>query len=279
MLSVIFFYVLSTVVAEWPPSNCNIGTHGKDVVLTSSSVAVSSCAYSEKFERNVYAQISRTHGRSTESSESSFEIDLMNAEEFASIQLSDTQIILDEDNACSFQSVQRGQRPFWIHIRMKTMLDSRKTHIRVGYSDRNDGVFEHCGSITLNVPYYEFQLTFEAESKNGMRQIVHAVTTTKPKNSQEDMTELVTRIDRLELRLERLQSVVAKYIDDHDRHRSATLDQQEYLKKAIAGTHNRIETRTNAHGLFYIFMFVIVLLCGFTYTRLKHLDERRFHMT
>lgn len=278
MLSVIFFYVLSTVVAEWPPSNCNIGTNGKDVVLTSSSVAVSSCAYSDKFERNVYAQISRTHGRSTESSESSFEIDLMNAEEFASIQLSDTQIILDEDNACSFQSVQRGQRPFWIHIRMKTMLDSRKTHIRVGYSDRNDGVFEHCGSITLNVPYYEFQLTFEAESKNGMRQIVHAVTTTKPKNSQEDMTELVTRIDRLELRLERLQSVVAKYIDDHDRHRSATLDQHEYLKKAIAGTHNRIETRTNAHGLFYIFMFVIVLLCGFTYTRLKHLDEKRFHM-
>lgn len=278
MLLLYIFIYLTVVEAGWPPSNCNLAPNGQHVVLTSSSVEVSECVVPDLFERTIYVQLSRTHMQAGTDSESILEIDMVNDDEFASIQISDSQITLDADNKCAFGSVKRVVTPFWLRVQLRSMLDTQKTYVRVALSDRNDGVFEDCAVITTSSPQHQFQMRFEGETKNGMRQLVHAITAKRPTGNQKDLSDVTSRMDRLETRLQRLQSVVTRYIDSHDRHKSETLDQHKYLKSAIAGAHNRIVTRSNAHGLFYVFMFVIVLLCGFTYAKLEYLDKQRFHM-
>jgi len=278
LLLLYIFLSLVLVSADWPPSNCNLALNDRYVVLTSSSMGVSECVVPDVFERTMYVQLSRTHMQAGAESESVLEIDLVNDDEFASIQISDSQISLDADNKCVFGSVKRVETPFWLRVQLRTMLDTQKTHVRVALSDRNDGVFEDCAVITTSSLQHQFKMRFEGETKNGMRQLVHAVTAKKPIVNKIDVSVLTSRMDGLETRLQRLQSVVTRYIDSHDRHKSETLDQHTYLKSAIAGAHNRIVTRSNAHGLLYMFLFVIVILCGFTYTKLQYIEKQRFHM-
>lgn len=266
--------------ADWPASVCDPEPYmsGGSAILTSASNSVSRCILEQTFQSLVYVRLGRSHGRD-KASDSQLSLLLLPKEgsAFANVDVMNDQIFVGSASSCYFDSVQPDS--FWLRIRLQAMMDSQNTHVIVSYTEDAGDTFRECASMILeDAMYHEFQLEMYAETQSGMRQVVYDVTKKKPSVPKIDISGIEVRIDRIEERLRRLQNIVTEYIESHDRHVLDTLDRHSQLNSAIAATHNRIVTRSNAHGIIYLFLFGLVFICGLGYVRWKSGEEMRFHM-
>lgn len=273
MLFILLLF-LPFVLADWPPTKC-VQLNNNRLIMTSRTSQMSKCVLEDRFENVFFAQFSRLLEDDFESSLLEFVIQTVDDKtEIVSIRIGNGRLGISSESSCRFEST--NGNPKWIRVRLQPMMDTQQTHIHVAYDTGE--MFKNCASTTLQNIYSEFALSLEAETKNGMLQTVDIITKKKPDQSRINYANANLRMDRLEERLRRLQSVVTDYIDSHDRLQTSTTNQHRYLQNAIAGTHNRIVSRSNAHGIFYMFMFCILFICGIAYTRWKSGEDKRFHM-
>lgn len=263
---------------EWPPSSCEPSPYVSDgnVMLTSLSNPMTTCVLQDAFSM-FYARITRSSdGKMSSDSSLTFSMQSLEGEPLTSIDISDNVITMGRNANCFFDPV--DGESFWVRVRLQAMMDTQTTHIHVSYSDGEDSAIRECATEILDTLQHQFQLVVVGETKNGMRQIVHSISKSRPKRSTVDVSGLEIRIGRIEERLRRLHNIVTEYIDSHDRHVLSTSDRHTKLSNAIAETHNRIVTRSNAHSLVYMFMFFILFICGVAYARCRTIEEMRFHM-
>jgi len=240
------------------------------VLLSGPSVPSSSCSLAETYDNMFFAKV--TVGAS---SSSFLELDLKSVDNvlLQSVRISDGTATLNSETFC----VCPGQ-VFWLKVRFQPMMDSRETYVHVDIADM-DLSFKRCGSVSIKNAYHQLKLDVEGETKDGSRQYVHEIRRTQSSVPEsESLREVMKRIDLLEEKVRRLSNALSEYIYSHDRLSVKTNDQHKLTLQAIAGTHNRIVTRSNAHGIFYLFVVAMVLLCGLGYIRWKHGEEKRFHM-
>lgn len=270
--------ILGLVRGEWPPSSCEPSPYISDgnVMLTSVSNTMTTCILEDTFSM-FYARITRsTDGKGSGESSLTFSLQTLQDEPLTSIELADNSIVIGSDAQCFFDSV-TGES-FWLRVRLQAMMDTLTTHVHVSYSDGEDSAFRECATNILETLQHQFRVVVVGETKAGMRQIVHDLSKSRPKRSTVDVSGLEIRIGRMEERLRRLHNIVTEYIESHDRHVLSTSDRHSKLTSAITETHNRIVTRSNAHGLVYVFMFFMLFVCGISYVRCKTMEEMRFHM-
>ena len=266
---IIFLLLIVGVVCEWPP-NCNVVLEDNSALLSGPSVPSSSCSLDETYDNIFFAKLSVG-----DSYESFLELDIKSVDNvlLQSIRISDGTVTLNSETFC----VCPGQK-IWLKVRFQPMMDTRETYMHVDVADM-DLSFKRCGSVSIKNAYHQLKLGVEAVTKDGSRQYMHEIRRTQPSVAEsESLREVLKRIDLLEEKLRRLSNALSEYIYSHDQLSERTEDQHKSTLQAIAGTHNRIVTRSNAHGIFYIFVVAMVLLCGLGYTRWKHGEEKRFHM-
>ena len=270
MILFLLIFCVGLVGADWPPtSTCSHLVEHTDLVITDRKSSSSKCELQETFDTLFFAKISPAV-----SIESMIGLNILSVDKvkLATIRMSNGKIFSDNDMSCEY-----FDRPLWLRVQLQPMMDTRKTNILVQIGSAKLE-FSDCLSVSVENAYHQMRLSFEGQTKSMERQIIHFVSVDDPKDSVQDMSKLNRRIDLLEERLRRLQSTVAEYIHSHDKHVELSTSRHEYFKSAIAGTHNRIEARTNAHGIVYFFMFVLIGICALGYVRWKHGEEKRFHM-
>lgn len=274
----LLFILFGVVQGEWPPSSCQPSPYISDgnVMLTSVSNPMTTCELEDTFQM-MYARITRSSdNKGLSASSLTFSLQSTQGAPLATIEIADDIISVGPNERCFFDSV--SGESFLLRVRLQAMMDTQTTHVHVAYSDGQDSVIRECATVVLNTLQHQFRLTLVGETKSGMRQIVHDISKTKPKATTVDVSGLEIRIGRIEERVRRLHNVMTEYIESHDRHVLHTSDRHTKLSNAIAESHNRIVTRSNAHGLVYTFMFFMLLICGLAYARCKFNEEMRFHM-
>ena len=285
------WFLFAFAHAEWPPSTCDQETliNKNDVVLTSARVETSGCTLKDSFEDRIFVKMSRSGGLDSVADDSLLVLRLESEHKkafLADIEVFNEYVAIGPGKKCKFNSV---GNPVWLRARLLAMVDTRKTQLSVALSGVDDLNFQHCATLMLDDVHHSFRLRFEGDTKYGMRQTVHNILKDRPERYHIDKiemnghidkveSELGLRMDRFEERLRRLQNTITEYVNSHDRHVLLAETNHKKLSSAITGTHNRIVTRTNAHGKVYFFFLAMIVVCGMGYIRWKSTEESRFHM-
>ncbi len=270
------------VFSEWPPSNCNptILKEGKHIILTNENLKKSWCEMSEIYKNVVFININRFYNQNKHlKGHSTLKINLKYTENVVTTIDMYNDRIESNGKSCYYPLVTDIlDTSFWLRIRSHSLPDLGKTFVSLDIFPFEGNNFNQCIKFELEENYRQFQLRLEGLSETGMKQSIYEITKSKPNLSKKTKTVNEIRLDRLEERIRKIQNTVTKYIQSHDKHISNTNDLNEKLKSSVNEAHNRIVARTNAHGMFYMFCFCLIIIGIFAYIRWKLKEESRFKL-
>lgn len=279
------FLVLTLVHAQWPPE---CARDGPFVRLTNLQESSGRCALDKNFNNVAYVQLHRQYGRQpTESTDSLVTLHVKSRAPFT-INIHNDYIELD-GKRCDFPLASREEAPFWLRLRLHSLVDLKKTFISLAISLDGDQQFSNCAKTEMNGLIRDFKIHVSATTKSGMRQILRQVTSQKPVSDDRDRARLLEsrvesieerlrNIERFEERFRRMQNTLSEYTHSHDTFKSTTEERHVQLQDSLGNVHDRIVHRTNAHGMVYVFGFVILIIMGFAYIRWKSIRENRLHL-
>ena len=277
----IFLCLWGVAFSEWPPSNCdpNVIREGKHVIFTNQKITKSSCQTNEVYKNVVFINMNRFYNRDKHlKGHSHFNIDIKYNDLITNIDMYNDRI---ESNgqSCYFPLVTNlMETSFWLRLRSHSLIDIGKTFVSLDVLPFEGENFVSCLKFELDKDFGSFKLGFTGQSETGMKQMIYDITSSKPNLSKSSKTVNEVRLDRLEERVRKLQNTVTKYIQSHDEHVSNTNELKTELKSSINEAHNRIVTRSNAHGMFYMFCFCLLIIGIFACIRWKLKEESRFKL-
>ena len=278
-------FMFPFVHAQWP---IDCARDGPFVRLTNLKEASGSCQLDNTFKNVAYVQLHRQYGlEPTTESDSLLYLKIKSNPPFT-IAIHNDYIEM-EGKRCEFPLANRDEAPFWLRLRLHSLVDLKKTFVSLAISLDGEQQFLNCAKTEMNGLIREFRINFSAVTKSGMRQILRRVTSEKPVSNEQDRARLLESrienieerlrsIERFEERFRRMQNTLSEYTHAHDTFRSTSEERHIQLQDSLGVVHDRIVHRTNAHGIMYLFGFVILIIMGFAYIRWKNIKEKRLHL-
>lgn len=280
---ILLFLLFVCAIAEWPPRDCDPGAriNGQSIILTSSVASDrqdNSCSLNEPFKSIVYIQASRKYGpRSDQVGDSKLTVSIG---DLFDVEIHNDKILLGKTtNQCFFPMVSTSPETFWLRLRLHSMMDIHKTFVSLSLIPFDGESFVDCAKMELQGFVDSFTVALRATTETGMEQIVHSISKHREgKKSIDDDSIMEARLNRLEERLRRLQSVVTEYIGAHEQLSQSINDNHMSLKSSIVATQNKIKTASTTSSMFGGFLFVLIFICGIFYIKWRSNEDNRFHM-
>lgn len=278
-------FMFPFVQAQWPP---DCARDGPFVRLTNLQESSGRCKVTQNFNNVAYIQLHRQYGRQpAEGTDSLVTLHIKSKSPFQ-INIHNDYIELN-DKRCDFPLANRDEAPFWLRLRLHSLIDLQKTFVSLAISLDGDQQFSNCLKTEMNGLIRDFQVHFSASTKSGMRQILRRLTSQKPVSNDidrarllesrvESIEERLRNMERFEERFRRMQNTLSEYTHAHDTFKSTSEERHVQLQDSLGVVHDRIVHRTNAHGIVYLFGFVILIIMGFAYIRWKNIREKRLHL-
>lgn len=276
------FAFIPLALAGWPPRQCTPGTmiQGADVILTSDVQHDNACTHSDRYANVAYIKISRSYGIPTnDNTDSKMSIQIQTGRDTFDLTIYNDEINFHEESCTVLTASDSPNEFFWLRVRMSPLRELRKTFFSLSIAESGSSNFVDCAKFEHGTVLNQFKMSFKAKTNSNMIQTVHQVTTQRPNIEVGAATNVLEmRIERLEERLRRVQSTLTEYMQSHDTLVEQSEARHTSLKSSVSEAHNRIVHRTNAHGMVYIFLFVMIMICGCAYVRWKRKEERRMHL-
>lgn len=280
--------------AEWPPHNCRrpVRIEDSSVILTSptQNQIKTQCDILDSFSGTVYVKFSRiynlnkeTHSDSTLSFDFSFEDETKFSLEVHNDRL---QVIPQEhtdirvsNDACMAVLARHELDWFnWMRVRVNHLKEIGRTFISVDLVSYEGNTFSPCIRFETDLMDSAFSLRLRGYTNSNMRQEVHELTDTKPDLNKYSSSELASRIQILEKRVQRIHTSLQRYMGYHDDHARRTSVKHIELDQQITTTKNGFQSQTTSNFLTYLFIITISLIGTCWWITYKIRQANRVHI-
>lgn len=280
--------------AEWPPRNCRHPVKIQDEVVimsgSSQNKVKTQCNMLDSFSGPVYIKFARIYNLNSNvksdsvlsfgflfNDETKFSLEIHNdrlkvvPEEHADIRLN--------NDACMAILARHELDWFnWMRVRVNHLSEISRTFVSVDLVSYDGNNFTPC--VRFETPYMnsDYSIHLSAYTDSNMRQEVHEITSTRPDLNKYTSSELASRINQLEKRLQRIHTTLQRYMGYHDDHIQKTSEKHVQLKEQIVATKNGIKSRTDSHMMTQIFVVFLAIVCICAWITYKIRQEKRFHL-
>lgn len=282
------------VRAEWPPHNCRrpVRVEDSSVILTSSTQnnIKTQCEILDTFSGALYVKFSRIYNLSEQMhSDSTLSFDFLFAGEtkfslevhndrLQVIPQEHTDIRINSD-ACMAVLARHELDWFnWMRVRVNHLTEIGRTFVSVDLVSYEGTNFSPCVRFEMDLIDSVTSLRLRGYTSSDMRQEVHEITDSKPDLNKYSSSELASRMQILEKRIQRLHTTLHRYMGYHDEHAKRTSDKHLQLDQQITTTKNGFQSQTTSNFLTYLFLITISLISTCWWITYKIRQANRVHI-
>jgi uncharacterized small protein (DUF1192 family) len=281
-------------MAEWPPHNCRrpVKLEDSSVIMTSSTQnkIKTQCEILDTFSGALYVKFSRiynlneqTHSDSTLSfdflfdGETKFSLEVHN-DRLQVIPQEHTDIRINSD-ACMAVLARHELDWFnWMRVRVNHLSEIGRTFVSVDLVSYEGTTFSPCVRFETNLIDSALSLRLRGYTSSNMRQEVHEITDSKPDLNKYSSSELATRMQVLEKRIQRIHTTLQRYMGYHDEHAKIMSDKHLQLNNQIIMAKNGLQSQSTSHFITYSFIVVLSLISTCWWMTYKIRQSNRVHI-
>jgi len=280
--------------AEWPPHNCRrpVKIEDSSVIMTSSTQnkIKTQCEILDTFSGTSYVKFSRIYNLNEQAhSDSTLSFDfLFGSETKFSLEVHNDrlQVIPQEhidirinSDACMAVLARHELDWFnWMRVRVNHLSEIDRTFVSVDLVSYEGTNFSPCVRFEMNLIDSAMSLRLRGYTSSNMRQEVHEITESKPDLNKYSSSELATRMQILEKRIQRVHTTLQRYMGYHDEHTRITSDKHYELNQQFVMAKNDLQSRTTSHFITYSFMVVLSLISTCWWITYKIRQNNRVHV-